>query len=61
MTLKILSSTPRQDGTVDVLFELDGDTEQWIGVPDGIAQDAGLLEDYVLTTRAEQPTLPGVK
>jgi hypothetical protein len=61
MSLKILSSTPRQDGTVDVMFDLDGNTEQWIGVLDGIAQDAGLLEDYVRTTRAEQPELPGVE
>jgi hypothetical protein len=60
MSLKILSSTPRQDGTVDVVFELDGNTEQWIGVPYEIAKKPIYLEAFVMESRLVQPEIPEV-
>jgi hypothetical protein len=60
MSLKILSSTPRQDGTVDIVFELDGNTEQWISVPEEIASVPVYLEAYVLESRLAQPEIPEV-
>ena len=32
---------------------MDGTTEQWIGVLDGIATDASQLEDYIIQKRKE--------
>ena len=61
MSLKILETTPRSDGTVDVLFELDGHTERWIGVPVEIAQVPVYLEAYVVESRLAQPEIPGVE
>jgi hypothetical protein len=58
MSIKILESAPRADGTVDVLFELDGNTERWIGVPVEIASVPIYLEAYVMESRMAQPTMP---
>ena len=53
MALKIISSTKRADGKFNIIFEMDGTTEQWIGVLDGIATDASQLEDYIIQKRKE--------
>ena len=58
MALNIISSTKRADGKSDVVFEMDGKTEKWIGVLDGIATDASLLEDYVISIRESNIDIP---